>query len=157
MLCANPYNYCPTRDVLMLKRLTLALTLLVLGYTVAMAGVEGTKAAYLGGTSTAFKGTKSLEGVFDTTNADALRFVYRMDKTEHTFAIPYASVVELKYGQKPGMMSLFSRKRTHYLTIGFKDFEGKDQVAVFELGKRIVRPTHTILEHRTGRAITMEK
>ncbi len=49
------------------------------------------------------------------------------------------------------MMSLFSRKRMHYLTIGFRDADGKDQVAVFELGKRIVRPTLTILERRTGK------
>jgi hypothetical protein len=86
-----------------------------------------------------------------------IRFVYRVSKHEHTFAIPYASVSDLEYGQKPGMMSLFSRKRMHYLTIGFKDAEGRDQVAVFELGKRIVRPTLTILERRTGKPVQYSK
>jgi hypothetical protein len=34
---------------------------------------------------------------------------------------------------------LFSKKRNHYLTIGYKDASGKDQAAVFELGKDIAR------------------
>ena len=51
------------------------------------------------------------------------------------------------------MLTLFSKKRKHYLTIGFKDEEGKDQVAVIELGKDIVRSTIPIVETRSGKKI----
>ncbi len=138
----------------MLKRFVVALSLLVLLQSVALAGLEGTKAAYMGGTSSDFKEMKrAIEGVFDTTSDGELRFVYSIDKTERSFSIPYSTMVDLKYGSKPGMMSLFSRKRMHYLTIEYKDSAGKDQVAVFELGKRIVRPTLAVVELRSGKKV----
>jgi len=48
---------------------------------------------------------------------------------------------------------LFSKKRKRFLTVGFKDGDGKDQVAVFELGKDIVRTTLPIMETRSGKKI----
>lgn len=138
------------------KRIAAVLAFLVLCQSLAVAGVEGTKAAYMGGTAAEFQGIKSgIEGVFDTTNDTELLFHFRVNKADHTFSIPYASVVSLEYGQKPGMMSLFSRKRMHYLTIGYRDAAGKDQVAVFELGKRIVRPTLVVVELRTGKKVQL--
>jgi len=50
-----------------------------------------------------------------------------------------------------GLLSLFSKKRKHFLTIGFKRDDGRDQVAVIELGKDIVRTTLPIVETRSGR------
>ena len=41
----------------------------------------------------------------------------------------------------------------HFVTIGYKDDEGKEQVAVFELGKDIIRTTLPILEARSGKKI----
>ena len=87
-----------------------------------------------------------------------------------TFSIPYTRVVDLEYGQKAGrrvgtavattvllgpigLLSLLSKKRKHYLTIGFKDSTDKDQVAVIELGKDIVRATLPIVETRSGKKI----
>ena len=52
-----------------------------------------------------------------------------------------------------GLVSLFSKKRKHFLTIGYKDANGKDQVAVLELGKDIVRTTLPIIEARSGKQI----
>ena len=52
-----------------------------------------------------------------------------------------------------GLLTLFSKKRKHYLTIGFKDESDKDQVAVIELGKDIVRVTLPILETRSGKKV----
>jgi hypothetical protein len=51
------------------------------------------------------------------------------------------------------LVSLFSKKRKHFLTIGFKDEGGKEQVAVIELGKDIVRTTLAIVQTRSGRSI----
>jgi hypothetical protein len=50
-------------------------------------------------------------------------------------------------------LALFSKKRNHYLTVGFKDAAGKDQAAVFELGKDIVRTTLAIIQTRSGKQI----
>jgi len=69
----------------------------------------------------------------------------------------------LEYGQKAGRrvavgvlispFALFSKKRNHYLTISFKDLEGKEQAVVFELGKDIVRTTLKVLQVRSGKEI----
>jgi hypothetical protein len=70
---------------------------------------------------------------------------------------------ELEYGQKAGRrvgvaimvspLALFSKKRNHYLTITYTDSEGKEQAAVFELGKDIVRTSVKIVETRSGKDV----
>jgi hypothetical protein len=129
-------------------------------------------AAYFGGTVTTFEGAKDpVEGVLDTQNSDQLVFT-SIDKNFRgkTFSIPYKRVLDLEYGQKAGrrvgtavattvllgpigLLSLLSKKRKHYLTIGFKDTANQDQVAVIELGKDIVRTTLPIVETRSGKKI----
>ena len=52
-----------------------------------------------------------------------------------------------------GLVTLFSKKRKHYLTIGFKDDADKDQVAVLELGKDMVRTTLAIIQTRSGKQV----
>ena len=51
------------------------------------------------------------------------------------------------------MVALLSKKRKHSLTVGFKDQAGKDQVAVLELGKDVVRTTLAIVQTRSGKQI----
>jgi hypothetical protein len=51
---------------------------------------------------------------------------------------------------------LFSKKRRHYLTIGYVDENNKQQGAVFELGKDIIHSTLTALESKTGKKIEYE-
>jgi hypothetical protein len=75
----------------------------------------------------------------------------------------YNAVTELEYGQKAGRrvavallvspFAIFSKKRNHYLTINYKDKDGKDQAVVFELGKDIVRTTLAVVEARSGKTI----
>jgi hypothetical protein len=91
------------------------------------------------------------------------------DKVE----IPYSQILDLEYGQKAGrrigaavattillgpigLLTLFSKKRKHFLTVGFKDADSKDQVAVIELGKDIVRTTLPIVETRSGKKVTYQ-
>ncbi len=52
-----------------------------------------------------------------------------------------------------GLLGLLSKKRKHYVTIGYKDAAGEEQVVVLELGKDIVRATLAILERRSGKKI----
>jgi len=137
--------------------------------------VDGDKAAYFGGTATAFPGAKDpVEGLLDTTNADALVLTAE-DKPfrGQSLRIPYKAIEDLEYGQKAGrrvgaavattvllgpigLLSLFSKKRKHYLTVEFKDEAGASQVAVIELGKDLVRTTLPIVKTRSGKEITYQ-
>jgi hypothetical protein len=146
---------------------------------IAIIGIEpvafalGSKnAAYFGGTLTTFGNPKDpVEGRLDTTSETTLQFAaIDRDFVGKNFSIPYAKIVDLEYGQKAGrrvgaavgttillgpigLLSLFSKKRKHFLTIGFKDDADKDQVAVMELGKDIVRTTLAIVQTRSGKQI----
>jgi hypothetical protein len=134
--------------------------------------LDGKKAAYFGGTASAFAGAKDpVEGRLDTANEEA--FILTLENQPYagqTLRIPYARIEDLEYGQKAGrrvgaavatavllgpigLVTLFSKKRKHFLTIGYKDAEGKDQVAVLELGKDLVRTTLPIIETRSGKQI----
>ena len=141
---------------------------------IALASVDSKGAAYFGGTA-GFKDAKDpVEGLLDTKNESALVFS-ATDKhfKGQTLSIPYKDVIDLEYGQKAGrrvgaaigttillgplgLLTLFSKKRNHYLTIGFKDADGKDQVAILELGKDIVRATIPIVETRSGKKVTYQ-
>src|SRR5215470_315838 len=123
--------------------------------SVALA-IDSKNTAYCGGTVPGFDGAKDVvEGTFDTKNSNQLVFT-ALDKPFRgkTFSIPYDRIVDLEYGQKAGrrvgtavattvlfgpigLLSLLSKKRKHYLTIGFKGDSGMDQVVVLELGKDI--------------------
>ena len=159
-----------------MKRLIAAIVVAtMLAPSVAFASVGSKKAAYFGGTVVTFNGAKDpVEGKLDTTNVTALGFTAD-DKpfVGKSFEIPYAKIIDLEYGQKAGrrvgaaigysillgplgLLTLFSKKKNHYLTIGFKDAEDKDQVAVIELGKDIVRATLPIVETRSGKKVTYQ-
>ncbi len=118
------------------------------------------KTMYVGGTVNSIK-----EGSEGTSSAkDEKNFVFKYEGGQ--FSIPYDRVNDLEYGQKAGRrlglaiaitwMALFSKKRKHFLTVGFKDDNDKQQAAVFELGKNIVRVTLASLEARTGKKIEFE-
>ena len=112
-----------------------------------------------------------VEGRLDTSNDGTLVFT-AIDKKQQGrgFSIPYGRISDLEYGQKAGrrvgaaaattvllgpigLLSLFSKKRKHYLTVGFTDDAGSDQVVVLELGKDIVRTTLAVVETRSGKEI----
>lgn len=137
------------------------------------AGIGSKKAAYYGGTTKDkdFPGAKELvEGNLNTANEKELIFEYKLNKVNKTYSIPYNQIVDIEYGQKAGrrvgaaiatavllspvgLFLLFSKKRKHFITIGYKDADDKEQVAVFELGKDIVRTTLPIIEARSGKKI----
>jgi hypothetical protein len=126
--------------------------------SVAALAVDKDKAMYMGGTLTDIE--EKAEGTVNTRSDAGFAFDARK---KGSVAIPYASITELEYGQKAGRRvavgilispwALFSKKRNHYLTISYMDQAGKEQAAVFELGKEIVRTTLKILEVRTGKEI----
>ena len=119
-----------------------------------LAGIPSKKAVYRGGTVARM--SPSTVGTVDITDFEDFVFRYRTAELR----IVYERVNSLEYGQKAGRrlglaiafspLFLLSRKRRHYLTIGFLDTAGQQQAAVFELGKKLVRTTLAGLEARSG-------
>ncbi|MEX2261320.1 MAG: hypothetical protein WD696_05180 [Bryobacteraceae bacterium] len=127
---------------------------------VSLAAVRGDEALYVGGTVTAIpEGTK---GRLNLPEGDAAGF----DSKKEQFSIPYASIESIEYGQKVGRrvgaavaispVLLFSKKRKHYVTIGYRDRDGNRQGAVFELSKGAVRRVIFALESRSGKTVDLE-
>jgi hypothetical protein len=142
-----------------MKRVLTALlaVLFVLETPLLAGGLDSKKAMYVGGTITAIK--DGTTGTSSTADEQMYVFEYKGGMLK----IPYDRVNSLEYGQKAGRrvgvaiavtpLALFSKKRKHYLTIGYTDENDKQQAAVLELGKDIVRVTLASLEARTGRKI----
>ena len=123
----------------------------------AFAGLGSDKTAYIGGTENQIK-----EGTEGTSSAkDEKTFVFEFKGGN--LAIPYEEVNDLEYGQKAGRRIglaiaispwlLLSKKRRHFLTLGWKDEQDKQHAVVFELGKSITRTTIATLEARTGKKV----
>jgi hypothetical protein len=144
-----------------MKRRGAVVVALILSVTATLVAVGSKKAEYVGGTVTALK--EKAEGTFDTKSSDDFFEFIGSKKSDGSLGVPYKDVVELEYGQKAGRrvavavlispLALFSKKRNHFLTITFNDTAGKEQAAVFELGKDIIRTTLEILKVRTGKPI----
>jgi hypothetical protein len=144
-----------------MKRL---MTVLVIGglslSSVSLSAVDGKKAEYVGGTINSVQAES--EGPFLTNDDVAIHF----KGNKGSLDIPYAAIQGLEYGQKAGRrvavailvspLALFSKKRKHFLTINYTDDAGKEQAAVFELGKDIVRTTLTVVETRSGKKIEFQ-
>jgi hypothetical protein len=112
---------------------------------------------YVGGTIGAIK--EQTEGKSSAADEKAFAFTYKGGKLE----IPYDRINVLEYGQKAGRrlglaivvspLALFSKKRKHFLTVNYLDADDKQQAAVFELGKDVVRVTLASMEARTGKKV----
>jgi hypothetical protein len=143
-----------------MKKLAATLTAFFLVFSSSALAVDKDKAMYVGGTVSDLQ--EKSEGIMSTADAEALVFTPRKKGTSD-WRIRYESITTLEYGQKAGRRvavgilvtpwALFSKKRKHYLTIAYQDDSGKEQAAVFELGKDIVRTTLAVLEVRSGQEI----
>lgn len=125
-------------------------------------------AYYFGGTAVEFKDAKKeVKGRLTTTDEKALQFNYG---TNQIFSIPYDHFIDIEYGQKSGrrvgaavattillgplgLLTLLSKKQKHFVTIGYTDEAGKEQVAVFKIDKDMVRTFLPILEARSGKKV----
>ncbi len=148
----------------------IAATCLLISFSAAsaLAGLDSKKALYVGGTVSIKEGT---EGVLTTKDTNFL--IFTGDKGE-AFKVDYSKVTELSYGQHAGrrvgtaialgvttlgvgaLPILFSKKRRHYLTVTFTNAEGKEDAAIFELGKDVIRTSLASLKARTGKEIVYE-
>jgi hypothetical protein len=139
---------------------------LLFGTTIVLA--DSDKGSYYGGTVAAFKDAKKeIKGHLVTKDETHFEFVY---ENKQVVRIPYANFLDMEYGQKSGrrvgaavastsllgpvgLLFLMSKKQNHFLTLGFTDENGKEQVAVFKLDKDTVRTLLPILEARSGKKV----
>jgi hypothetical protein len=122
--------------------------------------VRGHEVMYVGGTVAGLP--EATEGVLDTSDEKALKF----NSKKGEFQIPYDGVTSIEYGQKAGrrlgvalvitVWALFSKKRKHFLTVGFKSTDDKPNGVVLELPKGTPRSVIAILEARSGRKCEYE-
>jgi hypothetical protein len=140
-----------------IKNLVLGLGLVTVLMGTSFAGLGSDKTKYIGGTAASLK--EGDEGKSSTKDVKIFVFEAGKDRLE----IPYDKVDSLEYGQKAGRrigvavvinpLFIFSKKRRHFLTVGYTDADGKQQAAVFEMGKDVIRVNLATLEARTGRKI----
>jgi hypothetical protein len=145
-----------------MKRESVAL-LLILAFAwlpLAEASVGIGETMYVGGTIAGLpEGTM---GKLDTKSDKVL--VFQSPKGQ--FEIPYENVTSLEYGQKAGrrlgvaltltLWALLSKKRKHFLTIGFTDEHEKPQGVVLEIPKGTAKSFITIIEVRSGKKVEYE-
>ena len=120
----------------------------------AAAADSGARAEFMGGTLVHF--AAAAPGRVHTTDAEVLVFETKKAAME----VPYERVNLLEYGQQVGRryllalvvspLLLLSKSRKHYLTVGFKDHEGRQQALVLQIHKDEVRALLASLEARTG-------
>ena len=145
----------------MTKRTIAAVVICLFVAEAAFAGLGSDKAMYVGGTVSSIK--DRTEGKLSTDDAKAMVFDYGK---EGKLSVPYEQINSLEYGQKAGRrlglaiavnpLFLFSKKRRHFLTVGYLDENKKQQAAVFELGKSVIEPTLKALEAKTGKKVDYE-
>ncbi|MCL4844384.1 MAG: hypothetical protein KJZ79_21195 [Bryobacteraceae bacterium] len=119
----------------------------------AWSAVRGDNVMYVGGTVAIPEG---VQGELDLSDPKLLRFASK----KGSFEMPYDGVTSLEYGQKAGrrlgvaltltVWALMSKKRKHFLTIGYKDAGGTAQGVVLELPKGRPKSIITVLEMRSG-------
>jgi hypothetical protein len=132
--------------------------LLMLALTpLLQAGDTGSRVLYVGGT---VAGVQNKSGArIELSQDDSLRLSTR----NSSLLIPYKDVNTLEYGLRvsrryveAALLSpvfLLGKKKTHFLTIGYTDQEGKQQAMVLQVGSGEIRPLLVSLEARTGRRI----
>jgi len=117
----------------------------------------GKPAEYLGGTLSQIN--ERTDGRLIVNHPDELVFTTR--GLQHR--IPYTQINLIEYGQKVSRrvvtavvispLFLLTKKRAHFLTIGFEDDQGRQQAMVFRVPKGDIRTILVSLEARTGRRV----
>jgi hypothetical protein len=139
--------------------------LIVLSVARFAGAVDKRKAMYVGGTVTVM--SNEAVGHFDLKDPDKLLFTVEDSPQKRekgrVYELPWSRVDSVEYGQKVGHrvktaiflspLSLFSKKRRHYVTLNYRDLEGVGQAVVFEVGKEVTRETLAVIKARTGKDV----
>jgi hypothetical protein len=114
----------------------------------------GNRVVFVGGTVSGIQARSSAR--VELLGEDSLEF----DSRGASLRIPYKDINTLEYGLRVNRryveaalispVFLFSKKKSHFLTIGFVDRDGKQQAMVLQVNKDDIRPLLVSLEARTG-------
>src|SRR5580704_19593226 len=125
-----------------------------------LAGDSGGRAQYVGGTVAGLP-SKS-EGNINTTDGDVFLFRYK----QASVRVPYSNIKTLEYGQRVNRryveavlispILLLSKKRRHFLTVGYTDERGHQQAMVFEVPKSEIRSMLVSLEAKSGHKVEFQ-
>ncbi len=143
---------------------SLAMSRVLIGFFAALAlapvlaGSEpGSHAEYIGGTESQVQ--TNCSGVLNA--VDEVFFTFSSKQVQ--MKIPYERINLLEYGQKVNgryleailisPLFLMSKKREHYLTVGFEDNAGKQQALIFKVSKNDIRTILVSLEAKTGQLV----
>ena len=137
-----------------MKRAMLALLALS---SVLQAGGNGSRVLYVGGTVAGVP--MKTDARLELSQDDA----FSLKVHQNIVKVPYKDVNQIEYGMRVNRrymeavfispVFLVAKRRTHFLTIGYVDSNGKQQAMVFQVGKDEIRLLLVSLEARTGRSI----
>jgi hypothetical protein len=124
------------------------------------AGSPGDRVHYVGGTVAELP--QKSEGRIQITGVEAMLFLSRGIEIR----IPFRNITTIEYGQRVDRryleavlispLLLLSKRRSHFLTVGYTDERGNQQAMVFEVSKSDVRSVLVGLEARTGRKVEFQ-
>ena len=120
-------------------------------------GGSGSRVLYVGGTVAGVHNKSDAR--LELSQDEILTISFR----DNSIRVPYKDVNTLEYGMRVSRrymeavlispIFLVAKRRTHFLTIGYSDSNGKQQALVLEVGKDEIRPLLVSLEARTGRTV----
>lgn len=127
---------------------------LLLASSANVEGADHGRVEYAGGTVDAIP--KGVNGLLKTTGKEYLVLLTKRS----TLQVLYERVNLLEYGQQVSRryalaalinpVFILSKKRVHFLTVGYQDDEGRQQAMVFTVDKSDIRTLLASLEARTG-------
>jgi len=133
------------------------LLLLMLSASAGFGGARGAPAEYLGGTLASLE--RGVDGNLQTT--DPISFIFEAKRG--AVRVPYQRINLIEYGQKVDRrlleailispLLILSKKRAHFLTVGFEAEDGRQQAMLFRVDKNSIRAVLVSLEARTGRKV----
>jgi len=142
------------------KTLAVLLVCTFVAEAAVVASVTAKEVMYVGGTIANLP--EGTTGSVDTKSDKVMVF----ESAKGKFEIPYENITSLEYGQKAGrrlgvaltltIWALLSKKRKHFLTIGYTDENDKPQGVVLEVPKGTAKSFITILEVRSGKKVEYE-
>jgi hypothetical protein len=140
--------------------MTPKLAVLCLLACVMWARGNGSHAEYVGGTI-----SKIPDGCAGTVAAVDEQFLVFYSK-KASWRVPYEKINLIEYGQKVDRrylaavlvspLFLLSKKRQHFLTVGYSDDDDRQQAMIFKVDKGDIRSLLVSLEARTGRKVEFQ-
>lgn len=134
------------------------LVLLALSHLLQAEG--GSRVRYMGGTVAQIP--VHSDARVEIESPDELRLTVRHGE----YAVSYKSINNLEYGMRVNRRYLeaalispvliLSKRKQHFLTIGYADRDGKQQAIVLQVSKNDIRPLLVGLEARTGRRVEFQ-